>query len=107
MPEITIDNSLCFFPLSILEGSVLFIKKIDLGSLMLSNVAIDQSQRIIVEKRILYILLGKSMKIKSVRIKKGGWMKEGEGISQRIYTQGPWTRTTVWGLPEQGMGGWV
>ena len=24
------------------------------------------------------------------------WMKEGDGISQRIYMHNPWTQTIVW-----------
>ena len=27
------------------------------------------------------------------------WLKEGEGTSQRTCVHGPWTWTTVWGLP--------
>ena len=37
----------------------------------------------------------------------GGWLKEGEGISQRTeeYVHDPWTWTTVWELLEGMEGG--
>ena len=36
------------------------------------------------------------------------WLKEGEGVSQRMYMNDPRTGTMVWGLPEgvrDGLGG--
>ena len=30
----------------------------------------------------------------------GGWMKEGEGSSQRTFMHDPWMWTMVWELPE-------
>ena len=36
-------------------------------------------------------------------------MKDGEGISQGTFMFGPWTMTTIWGLPEgrgEGGAGW-
>ena len=35
----------------------------------------------------------------------GVWIKEGEGISQRIYMKDPWTWTTVWALTVEVVGG--
>ena len=37
-------------------------------------------------------------RLKVIRGERGGgsWQKEGEGTSQRICMNDPWTRTTVW-----------
>ena len=32
----------------------------------------------------------------------GGWMKDGEGINQRIYMCDPWIWTIIWRLTEGG-----
>ena len=34
--------------------------------------------------------------------RRGDWMKEGEGISQRTYMHDPQTQITVWCWPEGG-----